>query len=61
MDKINVLDDRLLQEPEIRAAIEYGIDVFMLIENLKLSYTERILRHQRALNTVEQLRKAKIK
>ena len=42
-----------------QAAIDYGIDIFMLKDNLKRSPAERIRRHQIALNTVEKLRKAK--
>jgi queuine/archaeosine tRNA-ribosyltransferase len=49
----------LEQEDAIRAAQEYGIDVAMLLDNLKRSPAERIRRHQIALETVEQLRKAK--
>lgn len=48
-----------LQAAEIQAAIDYGIDVSMLISNIKRSYTERVIRHQIALNSVEQLRKAR--
>lgn len=44
---------------EIQAAIEYGIDISMLIDNIRRSSTERIRRHQTALNTAERLRKAK--
>jgi len=48
-----------LQAAEIQAAIDYGIDVSMLIQNVKRSYAERIIRHQIALNTAEKLRKAR--
>jgi hypothetical protein len=47
------------QAPEIQAAIDYGIDVSMLIDNVNRSCTERIIRHQIALNTAEKLRKAR--
>lgn len=47
------------QTDAIQAAIDYGIDVSMLIENLKRTPAERIKRHQIALNTIEKLRKAK--
>ena len=40
-------------------ATDYGIDVSMLADNLQRSVTERIRRHQIALNTAEKLRKAK--
>jgi hypothetical protein len=46
--------------PEIQAAIDDGIDISMLKANLKLSYTERALRHQIALNTFQKLWKAKL-
>jgi len=45
---------------EIRAAVDYGIDVSMLVDNIRRSYSERITRHQIALNTAEKLRKARI-
>ena len=48
------------QKDEVQAAIDYGIDVSMLEENIKLSHAERIRRHQIALNTAERLRKAKL-
>ena len=47
------------QTDAVGAAIDYGIDVSMLTENLKRSPTERIRRHQIALNTALALRKAK--
>ncbi|HEW79729.1 MAG TPA: hypothetical protein ENH34_07195 [Phycisphaerales bacterium] len=40
-------------------AEDFGIDISMLIDNIKRSPTERIRRHQIALNIVEKLRKAK--
>jgi hypothetical protein len=43
----------------IQSAIDYGIDISMLIDNLKRSPAERIKRHQIALNTAQKLRKAK--
>lgn len=42
----------------VRAAREYGIDVAMLIDNLKCSPAERIRRHQIALETMETLQQA---
>lgn len=47
--------------PEMQAAIDYGIDVQQLMDNLKRNPAERIRRHQMALNAVEKLRKAKQK
>lgn len=46
---------------EVRAAVNYGIDVSMLIDNIRRSPTERIRRHQIALDTVERLKKTKRK
>jgi len=43
----------------LKAAADYGIDIGALIENIKRSPTERIRRHNIALNTIEELRKAK--
>jgi hypothetical protein len=47
------------EEVEILAAVEYGIDVSMLIDNIHRSYSERIKRHQIALNMVEKLKGAR--
>jgi hypothetical protein len=47
------------QADAIQAAADYGIDISMLIDNLKRTPEERIGRHQIALNTVKLLRKAK--
>jgi uncharacterized alkaline shock family protein YloU len=42
----------------IQTAVDYGVDVSVLVDNLQRSITERIRRHQMALDTVEKLRKA---
>ena len=47
------------QPNEIQSAIDYGIDVSMLIDNVKRSPAERIRRRQIALNTAQKLRDAK--
>ena len=47
------------QKNRIRAAMDYGIDVSMLFDNIERKPIERIRRHQIALNTAEKLRKAK--
>ena len=44
---------------EIQAAVDYGIDISMLVDNIRRSYSERITRHQIALNTADKLRKAR--
>ena len=48
-----------VKKDPIRAAIDYGIDVPALIDNIGRSFSERIKRHQIALNTVEKLQKVK--
>ena len=47
------------QADPVQAAIDDGIDVAMLVDNLQRSVKDRIKRHQIALNTAEKLRKAK--
>ena len=46
------------QEGAIRAAREYGIDIAMLMDNLRRSPAERIWRHQIALDMMELLQQA---
>ncbi|MBN1816316.1 MAG: hypothetical protein JW828_03090 [Sedimentisphaerales bacterium] len=53
----SVLPDRPLPR-EIRTAIEHGIDVSMIADNLKRSVVERIRRHQIALDTFQKLQAA---
>lgn len=55
------LPDDLRRSDEIQAAIDYGIDISALIDNLKRTPAERIRRHQIALDTMKKLRKAKNK
>jgi hypothetical protein len=43
----------------VQEAIDYGIDVAAIRDNLALTPTERLRRHQIALNTVEMLQKAR--
>jgi hypothetical protein len=50
---------KYLQAAEIQAAVDYGIDISMLIDNIGRSYSERIKRHQIALNTAEKLKGAR--
>jgi hypothetical protein len=49
------------QPDPIQAAIEYGIDVTTLYDNLRRTPAERIRRHQIALNTANKLRQARRK
>jgi len=59
LNKSEVGKSKREQPKEIQAAIDYGIDISMLIQNVSRGCTERIMRHQIALNTVEKLRKAR--
>jgi len=56
-EKNNIPHD-LPQAGVIQAAIDCGIDVQMLIDNLRRTPTERVRRHQIALDTVKMLQKA---
>jgi hypothetical protein len=42
----------------VQEAIDAGVDIAALRDNLALTPTERLRRHQIALNTVEMLQKA---
>lgn len=60
-------EERLLNPEagsEIAAAAAYGIDLTQLVENLRLSPSERIKRNDQAANSVlkfaEAMRKAKV-
>lgn len=46
------------QTDEIRAAIDYGIDISMLMDNIKRTPAERIRRHRMALDSVIKMQKA---
>lgn len=45
----------------IQEAIDFGIDVTLLYERVKLSPTERIERHQQMLEFAEELKRARKK
>lgn len=45
--------------PAVAQAVAEGVDVSLLLANLRLTVAERIRRHQMALDTLNQLRKAK--
>ena len=54
-----MLKKRKKQQDAIQRAIDYGIDLQMLKDNLKRSVAKRLQRHQAALNLVRLLQKAK--
>ncbi len=37
--------------------MQKGVDVWMIRDNLKVSYEERVMRHQDTLDTIEALKK----
>ncbi len=41
-----------LQNSALERAVEYGVDITLLIENLRLTPTERVQRAQRMLDSV---------
>lgn len=43
---------RLPRTPALRRAIEFGVDVTLLLENLNYSPTERVRRAQRWLDSI---------
>jgi hypothetical protein len=47
------------RKDDIQKAIDFGVDVQMLEDNLKRSVSERIKRHQQALDFLNILKKAK--
>ena len=53
------IKNKSVKKDPVQAAIDYGIDVPALIDNIGRSFSERIKRHQIALNTVEKLQKVK--
>lgn len=46
--------------PEEKEIMESGIDIFMIDDNLSLSYEERLIQHQQALDLVLVLQKAPV-
>jgi hypothetical protein len=50
----------LLKEcPALEQAARYGVDIPLLLDNLRRPVSERIRRHQAALNAMNKLRKTK--
>jgi len=45
-----------LPKSAVGRAIEFGIDISLLIENLKLTPTERLMKLQQVLNSLESFR-----
>jgi hypothetical protein len=42
----------LPRTPALRLAVEFGVDITLLLANLKLSPTERVRRAQRSLDSI---------
>ncbi len=49
-----------MEKPEAihEEAVAYGIDISLIRSNLRLTPTERLRRHDKALNTMKKLRDA---
>ncbi len=52
------LDELLVKYPALRHAKEYGVDIQMLLDNLKRPISERIRRSQIASDTLMELQSA---
>lgn len=53
--------EAMLEEyPALAQAAGYGVDIPLLLDNLKRPILERIRRHQAALNAMNKLRKARL-
>jgi hypothetical protein len=50
----------LKQCPALAEAARYGVDIPLLLDNLKRPVSERIARHQAALNAMKKLRNARL-
>ena len=53
------IEAMLKQYPALAEAARYGVDISLLLSNLRLSVSERIRRHQAALNAITSIRNAK--
>jgi hypothetical protein len=49
----------LKKSPAMAKAARYGVDIALLLDNLKRSMAQRIHRHQMALNAIKKLRNAR--
>ncbi len=49
----------LKRYPALAEAARYGVDIPLLLDNLKRPVSERLARHQAALDAIQQLQKAK--
>lgn len=59
LHKKSKIKNKSVKKDPLQAAIDYGIDIPALTDNIGRSISERIKRHQIALNTVEKLQKAR--
>lgn len=46
--------------PALAEAARYGVDIPLLLDNLKRPVSERIARHQAALNAMKKMRNARL-
>jgi hypothetical protein len=53
------IEGLLKRYPALADAARYGVDIPLLLSNLRLSVSQRIRRHQAALNAINSIRNAK--
>jgi hypothetical protein len=51
------IEDLLKKCPALAEAAQYGVDIGLLLDNLQRPVSQRIRRHQAALNAMNQLRR----
>lgn len=54
------IEAMLKDNPALAEAARYGVDIPQLLDNLKRPISERLRRHQAALNAMLKLRKARL-
>ncbi|MGD0077139.1 MAG: hypothetical protein ABSB91_00775 [Sedimentisphaerales bacterium] len=53
------IEKLLKKNPALVRAARYGVDIALLLDNLRRPVSERIRRHQAALNAIKKLRNAR--
>ena len=59
VDMPQEIEGLIKRYPAVAEAARYGVDISLLLSNLRLSVSERIRRHQAALNAITSIRNAK--
>jgi hypothetical protein len=53
------IEKLLKKNPALANAARYGVDIALLLDNIRRPVSERIRRHQAALNAIKKLRNAR--